>query len=247
MLTQSEKDSREKKELKALVVTVAAYIASLMNLEALPVVQTPQSFDPNFADSQQLVKQMQKGKLLSDAMQDWVNSIIKEGNKFILDFTTVYVEGETLLGEIQTLTPRWKTKQSQCQAIVFQVTEVEKYGVLKFLGKKSMKIVDYCMLFIMKHNIIWKESIYKEVVKEMQAIEKKIVGMHEELLKDINIVNPTGILQFDDRNMHSEALTKSFNGAVTKIKDNEMPTAGDFTTLVNIESMLYLNRNLMPR
>ena len=93
MLTQSEKDSRERKELKSLVMTMAAYINSLMNLGALPVVQAPQSFDPNSADSQQLVKQMQRGKLLSDAMKDWVDAIIKEGNKFILEFTNVYAKG----------------------------------------------------------------------------------------------------------------------------------------------------------
>ena len=100
MLTHFEKDRREKKELKGLVMTVASYIDSLMNLGALPVVQVPQSFDPNSVDNQQLVKQMQKGKLLSDAMQDWVNAIIKEGNKFILEFTTMYAKGETLLEEI---------------------------------------------------------------------------------------------------------------------------------------------------
>ena len=51
MLTQSEKDSREKKELKGMVMTMAAYIDSLMNLGALPVVQTPQAFDLNFVGS----------------------------------------------------------------------------------------------------------------------------------------------------------------------------------------------------
>ena len=81
----------------------------------------------------------------------------------------------------------------------------------------------------------------------MKSIEKKIVGMHEELLKDMNIVNPIGILQFDDANMDSKALTKSFNDAIVMITDSDMPTASDFTTLANIETMLYLNRNLMPR
>ena len=79
----------------------------------------------------------------------------------------------------------------------------------------------------------------------MQSIENKIFGMHEEILKDMNIVNPIGILQFDDGNMDSEALPKRVNDAIANIKDNEMPTTSDFTTLANIESMLYLNWNLM--
>ena len=247
MLTQSEKDSREKKELKGMVMTMAAYIDSLMNLGALTVVQASQAFDPNSIGSQQLVKQMQKGKLLADAMKDWVDGIIKDGNKFIFEFTNVYAEGESLLGEIQTSVPRWEIEQSRCQLVVFQVIEVEKFGVLKFLNENLMKNVDPYMLFIIKNNMGWKESIYKEAIKEMRAIDRKVTGMHEEILKDMRIVNPTGILQFDDGNMDFEILTKSFNEAVEQIRDNESPSANDFTALANIESMLCLNKNLIPR
>ena len=51
MLTQSEKDSKEKKELKSMVTMMAAYIDSLMNLGALPIVQVLQLFDPNLVGS----------------------------------------------------------------------------------------------------------------------------------------------------------------------------------------------------
>jgi hypothetical protein len=110
---------------------------------------------------------MQKGKMLLDAIQDWSGSILREGNKFILDFTTTYAEGKTLLGEIQTLTPSWESDRSRCQAIVFQISEVEKYGVPKFLNENPMKAVDPCMLFILKSNMIWKESMYREALREM--------------------------------------------------------------------------------
>ena len=70
--------------------------------------------------------------------------------------------------------------------------------------------------------------------------------MHEELIKDMKIVNPTGILQFDEGNMDAEVLTKSLNEVAEKIKDNEHPKAEDFSTLTSIESMLSFNRNLMP-
>ena len=49
--------------------------------------------------------------------------------------------------------------------------EVKKFGVFQFLGENPMKTVDSCMLFIMKHNMGWKESIYKKLVKEMQSIK----------------------------------------------------------------------------
>ena len=71
---------------------------------------------------------MHRGKLLADAMKSWVDIIMKEGNKFISKFTSVYAEGETLLGEIQTLVPIWEIELGHCQAIIFQVIEVEQFG-----------------------------------------------------------------------------------------------------------------------
>ena len=56
-----------------------------------------------------------------------------------------------------------------------------------------MKKTDSCMFLVLKNNMGWKESIYKETLKEMQSIENKIVEMHKELLMDMNIVNPIGI------------------------------------------------------
>lgn len=114
------------------------------------------------------------------------------------------------------------------------------------MSENPLKTIDSCMLFILKNNMGWKESIYREAIKEMQSIENKIIEMHEEFLKDMSVVNPIGILQSDDGNMDSKALTKRFNDAIMKIKDTDTPIASDFTMLANIESMLYLNRNVMP-
>lgn len=110
-----------------------------------------------------------------------------------------------------------------------------------------MKVVHSCMLFILKSNMGWKESIYKGAIEEIRSVEAEITGMHKELTKDMQVINPTRILQFEDGNMDSEALIKNFNDAMTKIKDSDTPIPGDFTTLSNIEVMLYLNKDLMPR
>ena len=56
------------------------------------------------------MKQVQRGKLLTEAMGNWVNNMIQEGNKFIYEFTDVYTEGETLSREIQTLVAIWETE-----------------------------------------------------------------------------------------------------------------------------------------
>jgi hypothetical protein len=164
MLSQSDKDSREKKELKAQVMAMATYIDSLRGLRALPLEQGQLPFDPNSEDSQQLTKQMQLGKRLSDAWQEWIGSVLEEGNNFFLEFSMTYSKEKTLQEEIQTLTPNWEANRSQCQAIVFQIIEVEQYGVQKILSENPMKTVDPNMLFILKSTMIWKENMYKEAL-----------------------------------------------------------------------------------
>ena len=129
------------------------------------------------------MKQMQRWKLLLDAMKDWVDAIIKEGNKFILEFTNVYAEGESLLGEIQTLIPRWETKKNWCQVVIFQVTEVEKFGVLKFLNENPMKNVDLCMLFIMKITWVGRSWFIRRQLKKCRASKAKLLECTKNSLK----------------------------------------------------------------
>ena len=98
---------------------MAAYIDSLVNLGVASIIQLPQPFYPNSTESQLLTRQVQRGKLLAEAMGNWVNNMIQEGKKFISEFTDVYTEGEALSGKIQMLVPVWETELSRCQALVF--------------------------------------------------------------------------------------------------------------------------------
>jgi hypothetical protein len=225
---------------------MAAYIDSLKSLGALSINQELQSFDPDLEDSRQLTRQMQKGKVFIGAFQDWVESILREGSKFIKEFTATYAEGRVLLGEIQTLTPHWEADRGRCQAVVYQINEVEQYGVTKFLTENPMKSVDPCMLFILKSTMSWKDTIYMEALREVQATEKRISEMHAEFLKDLSAINPTGIPSLVDGDTDSETLVKNFTEQIWKIRDTEASIASSFTTLANIESMLYLNQNVMP-
>lgn len=81
----------------------------------------------------------------------------------------------------------------------------------------------------------------------MRAIENEIKEMHKGILKDMKIINPTSILQFEDGNTYLETLIKTFQNAMFKIKDNNTPTSQDFTIVANTKSMLYLNKEIMSR
>ena len=95
---------------------------------------------------------------------------------------------------------------------------------LNFLSENPMKSIDIYMIFILKSNMGWKESLYKANIEEMCAIEHKVNDMHKEILKDMQIINPIGIFHFDDESTNSEMLIKSFQDTMFKIRDSESPT-----------------------
>ena len=49
-----------------------------------------------------------------------------------------------------------------------------------------------------------------------------------------------------DEDIDSETMIKSFTEQIWKIRDTETPVSSGFTTLANIESLLNLNRNVLP-
>ena len=68
---------------------------------------------------------MQRGKLLSEAVQEWVTSIIKEGGKFILDLTTAFIEGEVLLGEFKPLCQYGKLTRTTIGLLCFKLMKLK--------------------------------------------------------------------------------------------------------------------------
>ena len=93
----------------------------------------------------------------------------------------------------------------------------------------------------------WKESVYKATLEEVWGIEHHVKEMYKEKIKDMKIIKPTGLLQFKEGNMESKVLTRSFQEAMVKIRDNNTPSPQDFFTMANVGSMLHLNKELMPK
>lgn len=221
---------------------MAKFISSLTDVGALPLTQSPQSFDPNSAESRKLVKQMQLGKALVETMKSWIDGICDEGCTFIWEFLSTCMDGEALLGEVQTLIPTSELEEEKCVAICTQIREIEMYVVTQFLAENSMKLVDPCMLFILKQNFGWKSMMIKATISQVKAIEKEVLDMHANALKDIKIMNPVGALQIDEGDKDADALVKVFIDTMNALKEGETPTVQDFTKIANVESMLFLNR-----
>lgn len=57
-----------------------------------------------------------------------------------------------------------------------------------------MKTMDPCVLYMIKRNMSWKDSLYKLPLEKIRAIENEIKEMHKGNLKDMQIINSTSIL-----------------------------------------------------
>lgn len=62
--------------------------------------------------------QIQQGKVLATSIDDWVNGVIKEGNRFIQEFSVTYGDAKALLAEIQTQAPGLKADEEKCMVVV---------------------------------------------------------------------------------------------------------------------------------
>ena len=78
------KNCQDKKELKQLVINMAQYIDSFENVGTFLLSHAPKSFDPNSSNSQQLVKQIKRGRLLLEAMNGWWSLFFPMAISFLL-------------------------------------------------------------------------------------------------------------------------------------------------------------------
>lgn len=85
MLTRSQKDGKDKKELKQMIRVLADYIHAISGVSSSPkpLAQASQSFDPASPANQKLLSQIQRGKAIATVFDDWVNGVINDGCKFI--------------------------------------------------------------------------------------------------------------------------------------------------------------------
>lgn len=101
MLTRSEKDGREKRELKRHTSVLAQFIESIGCLGAMPISHATENFDPTSLENRKLMDQVRRAKSIAEAVEKWIEQVIKDGEKYITDSRKLCGEVQGLISEIQ--------------------------------------------------------------------------------------------------------------------------------------------------
>lgn len=83
MLTHLEKDGWEKRELKRHISVLAQFIDGTSYLGAIPISHAIENFDPTSLENKKLMNQVQQAKSIVEAVEKWIEQIIKDGEKYI--------------------------------------------------------------------------------------------------------------------------------------------------------------------
>ena len=93
------------------------------------------------------------------------------------------------------------------------------HGLEKFLAKKPFKIVDYDTLYVIKRNLTCRCSIYKSTITNAQSIETKIKCMYTSFTKDMQIIGPNSVIQFNARKSDIKLFFRSFEDDLKVTKE----------------------------
>lgn len=69
MLTRSEKDRRDKRELKRHISILAQFIDNIGCFKELPISHATESFDPTSPENKKLMSQVQREKSIAKAVE----------------------------------------------------------------------------------------------------------------------------------------------------------------------------------
>lgn len=101
MLTRSEKDGREKRELKWHINILTQFIDTIGFFRALPVSLATENFDPTSLENKKVMSQVQGAKSIVEAIEGCIKGVIKEGEKYITSSWKLCDEIQILIIEIQ--------------------------------------------------------------------------------------------------------------------------------------------------
>lgn len=76
MLSRTWKDEKDKQELKQVVTQMIEYINIIHHLSPQPLTHTILSFDPKSPVNQKLLDQNQRGHMIAEVFDEWLDSIV---------------------------------------------------------------------------------------------------------------------------------------------------------------------------
>lgn len=230
MLTRSEKDEWEKRELKRHISILAQFIDSIGCFRELPISHATESFDPTSPKNKKLMSQVQRDKTIAEAIERWIEGVIKEGEKYITNSQKLCNEMQSLIVEIQNQILPWEKEEHKWENVLPMFTKIEECGTTRFLTEHSIKLViDECQLFVLKKTIMWRVLTFKFVISYAKTSVYELQDLQCSLVNDNKVVNPDHDWQLEICELNTQDAIKVFRIYMEKIKAKGNFTFKDIT------------------
>lgn len=243
MLTRSEKDGQEKRELKRHINILAQFIDSIDYFGALPISHASKSFGPTTPKNKKLMGQVQRAKIITGAMEKWIEGVIRDGEKYITSFRKLCDEMQCLIAEIQNQIVPWEKEKHKWENVLPMLTKIEEYRATKFLAENSIKLVDECQLFVLKKTIMWRVLTIKSVISDARASIYELQDLQCSLVNENKVVNPNHDWQLGLCGLNTQDAIKAFRLHMEKVKAKDNFTPEDITQVTRIESMIFIGND----
>lgn len=140
----------------------------------------------------------------------------------------------------------WESEETKWTSTSLQIYEIQRYGLSKFLTKKTLKTVDESLLFTGKHIIDWRNATLKTGCVKFIKWEKELKGICQNLATELRHIHTTYVWGDGQVEKSMNLVVKLFYDAMNEVKKNATPTTIDFTKVATVEVVLYIYPDQLP-
>lgn len=198
--------------MKEILRRMAEYIEAINNPNPQPLSQLPMSFDPKSPTTQKTLEQIQKCRLITETVMEWLEGIWKSGTEYFINLSRLYDWALMVIMELEAEIMNWKKEEAKWAAKAAQMREVQIYGVMKFLVEKHVASLYDSIMYVCQRNIEWRNSLIKQAYKEFAKLVHQLTELVASMRNELVCIG-IKCLKDDGKTLEAaEVITKSFEG-----------------------------------
>lgn len=136
------------------------------------------SLDPKSPVNQKLLDQVQRSRMIADIFDEWIDSIVQQGTNYIASLIKVYDNAIAVSKELDLEATTWDNEKNKWVAVLAQMNDVQKFGIMKFLAEKPVDNMDDNVLYASKKNVEWRKFNHQTGSWRIHQIIKGIERTH---------------------------------------------------------------------
>lgn len=176
--------------------------------------------------------------MIADMFDYWLESIAQQGTYYIYNLIKVFGDVVTISREFELEAITWEKEKSKWAAVLMQMNDVQKFGVMEFLVEKPVDDLDDNVMYVSRKNMEWRNPIIKQGHEESIKLLKELKELINTMQKDLKCVD-IQLLKVDGEIVEDAIdVTKAFKERMQLIKETKSLTIDDFSKVARIESML---------